>query len=93
LGSLEQPGGGGGVSRDFRKRSIADIKIISSKINKKIVYFLKFIFINSNLLYTKPVKVRGRLRLVLGSETAAAQPRTRRLGRTLMGGSALDLSG
>jgi hypothetical protein len=82
LGSLGQPRGGG---NNFRKRSITDIKFISSENNKKLYFtFLNFIFINSNWLYTKPIKVRGRLRLVHGSATATARHCARSLEGMLL---------
>jgi hypothetical protein len=56
---------------NFRKRSITENKFISSQNNNKIAAFFSFIFINLNWLYSKPIKVRWRLRLVRGSATAA----------------------
>jgi hypothetical protein len=69
VGLGNRSGGGGSIT--YNK------SISSQKLQKIIVYFFSFIFVNSDRLCTKSIKVRRRLRLVQWSATAAARRRAR----------------
>jgi hypothetical protein len=79
FGWLGQPGG----QRFSKKVHNRHSNYKLPKITKNVVYFFNFIFINSNWLYTKPTKMRRRLRLVRGSAAAAQRSLEGTLPETL----------